>query len=555
MTIGMPRLVATSALAVLLAALMPMARGCPPGQVMNEGNCVPVTQFCGPGVMGEATSCTPKTKIGPAACPDPPPSGCGAFFGNENAGTVELLVGLLTCGFGGLGNPISACRCESLPGMKVTSDGKACIPEKPDCSGNATVKALSGIDPHCRTWPIIPKRAVDPNDKVGTLGVSDQEFIPAGVPLNYAVHFENLSTATAPAQVVLLTDRLDPQRLDLATFQLGPITFGAVTLVPQPGAQSFTGGVDFSPEQDLQVVVTASLDRNTGLVTWRFTSIDPATGQLIDDPDAGLLPPNVNPPAGEGSVVFSVMPKSGLATGTAIQNQAVIVFDTNAPIPTPTWLNTIDRDAPVTHVLPLSTTQSATTFQVQWTGTDAGAGIQDFSIYVSDNGGAFTLWQDHTSSLSANFTGAIGHSYGFFALGTDLVGNAEATKTTAEATTQIVSAPACAADVSSQIQVTRSGFGYNFTTQRFVQTVTLKNTSANAIASPISLVLDNLSSNATLYSPTGTTACATPAGSPFINWLSSLAPGASASIVLQFTNPTKAGITYATRVLAGSGGR
>jgi uncharacterized cupredoxin-like copper-binding protein len=40
-----------------------------------------------------------------------------------------------------------------------------------------------------------------------------------------------------------------------------------------------------------------------------------------------------------------------------------------------------------------------------------------------------------------------------------------------------------------------------------------------------------------------------------MNWLSSLAPGASASIVLQFTNQTKAGITYATRVLAGSGGR
>jgi hypothetical protein len=536
----MPRLVATSVLVVLHATL---ASATAPGQI------------CGGNPMAEASSCEDKTKIGPAACPDPPPSGCGAFFGNQNAGSLELLLGLLTCGFGGLGDPISACRCESLPGMKVTSDGKACIPEKPDCSGNATVKALSGIDPHCRTWPIIPKKAIDPNDKVGTLGVSDQEFVGAGVPLNYAVHFENLSTATAPAQVVVVTDQLDGERLDLATFQLGPITFGAVTLVPQPGAQSFTGGVNFSPEQELQVVVTAALDRNTGLVTWRFTSIDPATGQLTDDPDAGLLPPNVNPPAGEGSVVFSVMPKSGLATGTAIRNQAQVVFDTNAPIATPTWLNTIDRDAPVTHVLPLATTQSATTFQVQWTGTDAGAGIRDFSVYVSDNGGPFTLWQDHSVALSANFAGTVGHTYRFFALGTDLVGNVESVKTVAEATTQVVSVSACATNASAQVQVTRSGFGYNFATQRFVQTVTLKNISGNAISAPISLVLDSLSGNATLYGATGTTSCATPAGSPFINWLSNLAPGASASIVLQFTNPTRAGITYATRVLAGAGGR
>ena len=527
-------LVATPVLVVLLAVLMSTSA--------RAGDCTGDT-------MKEGSTCGDKTKIGPAACP-PPDNACGSFFGKGDPG----LFALIKCGFSSLG-PISSCICESLPGMKVSADGNWCMPEKPDCEGNTTVKALSQFDPHCRRFPITPKKAVDPNDKVGTLGVLDQEFIGAGVPLNYAVHFENLSTANAPAQVVVVTDQLDAQRMDLATFQLGPITFGAVTLVPQPGAQTFTGGVDLGLDQDLQVVVNAALDQSTGLVTWRFTSIDPATGQLTEDPDAGFLPPNVNPPAGEGTVVFSVMPKSGLATNTAIQNQAQVVFDTNAPIATPTWLNTIDRDAPVTHILLLPTTENATTFPVQWTGTDAGAGIRAFSIYVSDNGGAFTLWQDHTAAMSANFTGAVGHTYGFFALGTDLVGNSEALKTVADTTTQIVNAAQCAINVSAQVQVTRSGFGYNFAIQRFVQTVTLKNISGSTLASPISLALDNLSSNATLYGATGTTACATPAASPFINWLSSLAPGASASIVLQFTNPTKAGIMYTTRVLAGSGGR
>lgn len=34
-----------------------------------------------------------------------------------------------------------------------------------------------------------------------------------------------------------------------------------------------------------------------------------------------------------------------------------------------------------------------------------------------------------------------------------------------------------------------------------------------------------------------------------------LAPGASASVVLQFTRTGSGGITYSTRVLGGSGGR
>ena len=116
--------------------------------------------------------------------------------------------------------------------------------------------------------------------------------------------------------------------------------------------------------------------------------------------------------------------------------------------------------------------------------------------------------------------------------------------------------PSCAADASSSMSVVRSGFSYNFFTGRFVQAVTLTNTTASAIAGPISLVLDNLSSNATLFNASGQTACAAPLGSPFVVPVASgsdLAAGASVTVYLQFTDPTKAGITYTTRALAGSG--
>jgi len=185
-----------------------------------------------------------------------------------------------------------------------------------------------------------------------------------------------------------------------------------------------------------------------------------------------------------------------------------------------------------------------------------GSGIQGFTIYVSDNGGPFSAFQTNTTATSATFTGQVGHTYGFYSIATDLVGNVEGPKSNAEATTTVTLPPACATDVSSSVSVTRAGYVFNFGTQRFYQTVTLKNTGGSTINGPISLVLDSLSSNASLYNASGTTSCAAPLGSPYINTsAASLAPGASVSVSLQFTDPTKATTSYNTRVLAGSGTR
>jgi hypothetical protein len=111
----------------------------------------------------------------------------------------------------------------------------------------------------------------------------------------------------------------------------------------------------------------------------------------------------------------------------------------------------------------------------------------------------------------------------------------------------------CVIDASSYISVARSGYVYNFGTGRYAQTVTLTNASSYAIIGPVSLVLDSLSSNATLFDAAGVTASQLPAGSPYVTTSISLAPGQSVSFALQFTNPTKAEITYTTRVLAGPG--
>ena len=101
------------------------------------------------------------------------------------------------------------------------------------------------------------------------------------------------------------------------------------------------------------------------------------------------------------------------------------------------------------------------------------------------------------------------------------------------------------------VSVAKSGTVYNFTTKRFSQSVKITNLTQNNIPGPIALVLDDLSSNATVYNPNGVTATQLPAGSPYVN-TTSLAPGASVTFTVQFTDPTLTAITYNARVLAGS---
>lgn len=118
----------------------------------------------------------------------------------------------------------------------------------------------------------------------------------------------------------------------------------------------------------------------------------------------------------------------------------------------------------------------------------------------------------------------------------------------------------CAQDVTSQVQITRSGFRYNRTTGLFALIGSVTNTSGSPIPGPISLVVDNLSTNASLYGISGDTLCAAPQGSPYTNIGAvgegqTLAPGAAISGAINFIDSAQTGITYSLRVLAGPGGR
>ena len=113
----------------------------------------------------------------------------------------------------------------------------------------------------------------------------------------------------------------------------------------------------------------------------------------------------------------------------------------------------------------------------------------------------------------------------------------------------------CALDVTNAMTISYGGVTLNPVTRRYVQMVTLENTSASTIVGPISFVLDRMTSGVTLYNPSGTTDLVLPSGSPYVNASISLASRQRTSIQLQFINPANGVFTYQGRVLAGAGSR
>jgi hypothetical protein len=213
------------------------------------------------------------------------------------------------------------------------------------------------------SWPTLVVCAIDPNTKDGPKGERPEGFpesalggfVGRGVE-PYRINFEN--TGTAPAQTVVITDRLAPE-FDIESLSLGEVVWGGYHLTMKP-TQNITGGYhDFvsqdptvgrgrklvqhwlEPERQLLVEVTASLFADR-VIEWRFGTLDPATCKTLDpesfsdddgcEPvaraafDDGFLPPNDVSGMGSGYVAFTIGMVAGLPEDTPVNNDATIVF-------------------------------------------------------------------------------------------------------------------------------------------------------------------------------------------------------------------------------------
>lgn len=313
----------------------------------------------------------------------------------------------------GLGSLFGDASCNPQPATKPESPTPD-IPTNPINESSTNVVA-----------------SLDPNDIIGPSGFGTEGWLATPQLLPYTIRFENIGDIAAV--LVNITHTLDSD-VDLDTFELGDFGFGNLIVDVPDGFQNYSDRLDFRNTIGAFVDVEANLDYATRTVTWTLTTIDPETGELATGVEDGFLPPNVNG-SGEGFVNYTIEPNPNLPTGTAIEAQASIVFDTNEPIVTPLVVNTADIGSPSSTVTDLPAATDGAEFLVSWEGTDDGSGIRSYDIYVSADGQPFTLWLDDTPETSATYPGEIGTTYAFYSQATDNVGHIELAEATAQATT------------------------------------------------------------------------------------------------------------------------
>jgi RHS repeat-associated protein/uncharacterized repeat protein (TIGR01451 family) len=332
----------------------------------------------------------------------------------------------------------------------------------------------------------------DEIDSIGTGGYGTLNFVAAGSLLAYRVDFQN--DGSDDAQQVIITDQLDTS-LDWSTFQFTEFGFGDTLVALPDGTQDYETILPMTWDGDtFEVDVQLSFHPTTGEVVAAFESIDPATGLPPDavaafesispafesigapaglPPDAavGFLPPEDGSGRGSGHIGFTAYPRANLATGTQIHNVAYVTVGNGATVrtdqvndadasqgidPKKEDLVTIDNGPPVAGISALPPVTAASTFTLSWWGQDVagGSGLAYYDVYYSDNGGAFQPLLRHTTLTSTTFKGTLGHSYGFYGVATDNVGNVQATPAGPQAVTTLRLATTTAVTASTSSLLT-----------------------------------------------------------------------------------------------------
>jgi predicted extracellular nuclease len=103
-------------------------------------------------------------------------------------------------------------------------------------------------------------------------------------------------------------------------------------------------------------------------------------------------------------------------------------------------------------------------------------------------------------------------------------------------------------DVTASVKIVPGALGYNRVTGRFVGSVSFTNTSGAALSGPLRYVLQGLPAGVTLDNRSGDFN-----GAPYVTLPgTTLAPGATVTVSLTFTNPSRANITFTSKLYSGT---
>jgi len=263
--------------------------------------------------------------------------------------------------------------------------------------------------------------SMDPNMKYGPSNF----YVKSKEKMNYMICFENLNSASSPAQMVEIIDTLDKNVFDFSTFSATLLSFGKYSFSCPVGVFSFNSDYNLSPDKNIIVRVNMNFDTTTGIVRWLFKTIDPNTMTAIKNPLNGFLPPNNPKHDGEGYVLFNISLKNQLPENTKVSNRASIYFDWNLPISTPFWKNVVDDQSPHSKVDSLPQTIKNTHFLLFWGGNDNASGLKHYDIYFSVDSTDYYPLYLFRYDTSIVFIGERNHTYRFYSVATDHALNRE----------------------------------------------------------------------------------------------------------------------------------
>lgn len=236
---------------------------------------------------------------------------------------------------------VAASESHSVAGSPIRRNS----PMRRDLQLNVKTRRTSRIYVYLNDvgGPSDPVTSFDPNDIYGYQDADGDKTIRDGlVDVWYTIEFENdPQFATASAHDIYITDQLSPALFDLTTFAPTRIKIGNKEAELTGGTNGMVT-INMQPEIYAVAQVEWALDEQTGTVNWHISSLDPMTMEPTEDMSQGVLPVNTDG-NGLGEIAFDIQLKPNLPNGTQITNQAIIVFDENEPIETPTWTNIIER--------------------------------------------------------------------------------------------------------------------------------------------------------------------------------------------------------------------
>jgi hypothetical protein len=197
-------------------------------------------------------------------------------------------------------------------------------------------------------------------------------------------------------------------------------------------------------------------------------------------------------------------------------------------------------------------------FVVQWNNVHAlnGADALNFEAVLREGTGTILFQYNRVDSGDANVTLGTGATVGIAAANAASTGYryqwSHNAPVLSDAEAILFTPPAAAApvDVSSSVTVTTSAFVYNRLTQTYSGTIMIANKSAQPLQLPLTIVLTNLTAGVTAISPTGIAAGQGPYYS--VTGGASLGAGQTATVAVQFSDPSNAKISFVVKTYSGS---